>query len=122
VYFCLPLIVHFCLPLGVYFSLPFPTGLGWVEPGCVIGLTSVAYGQKGGKDIITLEFCANAAVEEEYDEIIVEGEPQIHQKIIGGVHGDIGTVAVTINTIPRAIEASSGLILMKDLPLPRVPL
>jgi len=111
-----------CPPEPVIDEKEVETGLGWVEPGCVIGLTSVVYGQKGGKDIITLEFCANAAVEEEYDEIIVEGEPQIHQKIIGGVHGDIGTVAVTINTIPRAIEASSGFILMKDLPLPRAVL
>lgn len=111
-----------CPPQPVINEEEVETGLGRVEPGRVIGLTSVAYGQKGGKDIITLEFCANAAMEEESDEIIIEGEPPIHQKIIGGVHGDIGTVAVTINIIPRAIEASSGLILMKDLPLPRAVL
>jgi len=98
------------------------TGLGAVKPGNVIGLTSVAYGQMKSKEVIRLEFCANAAVDEEYDEIIIEGEPKIHQKIIGGVHGDIGTVAVTINTIPRAIQAPAGLLLMKDLPLPHLTL
>jgi hypothetical protein len=94
------------------------TALGEVQPGDVIGLSSIAFGKKNGKEVITLEFCANAAVEEEYDEIIIEGEPNIHQKIIGGVHGDIGTVAVTVNTIPRAVEAPPGVIVMKDLPPP----
>ncbi len=94
------------------------TALGEVQPGDVIGLTSIAFGKKDGKEVITLEFCANAAVEEEYDEIIIEGEPNLHQKIIGGVHGDIGTVAVTVNTIPRAIEAPPGVLVMKDLPPP----
>lgn len=94
------------------------TALGAVKPGDVIGLTSIAYGQMGGREVITLEFKANAAVDEEYDEIIIEGEPPIQEKIIGGVHGDIGTVAVTINTVPRAVEASPGLKLMKDLPVP----
>jgi 4-hydroxy-tetrahydrodipicolinate reductase len=94
------------------------TALGTIKPGDVIGLTSVAYGRKDGKDVITLEFWANAAVEEEYDEIIIAGRPNIHQKIIGGVHGDTGTVAVTVNTIPRAVGAQAGLKLMKDLPPP----
>ncbi len=94
------------------------TALGEVQPGDVIGLGSVAFGKKGGKEVITLEFCANAAVDEEYDEIIIDGEPKIHQKIIGGVHGDIGTVAATINTIPRAVEAPPGIVVMKDLPPP----
>ncbi len=94
------------------------TALGEVHPGDVIGLTSIAFGKKDGKEVISLKFCANAAVEEEYDEIVIEGEPNIRQKIIGGVHGDIGTVAVTINTIPRAVEAPPGIVVMKDLPPP----
>ncbi|MFP4083265.1 MAG: dihydrodipicolinate reductase [Candidatus Aminicenantes bacterium] len=95
------------------------TPLGPVKPGDVIGLTSVAYGKREGKEVISLKFSANAGVDEEYDEIIIQGEPPIHQKIVGGVHGDIGTVAVTINTIPRVVEAAAGLKLMKDLAPPR---
>lgn len=98
------------------------TALGTVKPGDVVGLTSVAFGKKEGKDIITLEFNANAAVDEEYDEIVIEGKPNIRERIIGGVHGDIGTVAVTINTIPRAVDASAGIKLMKDLPPPSATL
>jgi 4-hydroxy-tetrahydrodipicolinate reductase len=98
------------------------TGLGMVKPGDVLGITSVAYGRKEEKDVITLEFCANAAVDEEYDEIMIEGRPDIHQRIISGVHGDVGTVAVTVNTIPRAVEATAGLKVMKDLPPPKATL
>lgn len=98
------------------------TALGTVKPGDVVGLTSVAFGKKEGKDVITLEFNANAAVDEEYDEIVIEGKPNIRERIIGGVHGDIGTVAVTINTIPRAVDASAGIKLMKDLPPPSATL
>ena len=98
------------------------TALGKIKPGNVIGLKSIAHGKKEGKEVITLEFFAYAAVDEEYDEIVIQGEPNIHQRIIGGVHGDIGTVAVTINTIPRTIGAPAGLTVMKDLPPPKATL
>ena len=95
------------------------TSLGRIKRGYVIVIVrSIPYGKKDGKEVINLDFCANAAVDDEYDEIIIEGEPNIHQKIIGGVHGDIGTVAVTVNTIPRIIDAPAGLKAMKDLPPP----
>jgi hypothetical protein len=92
------------------------TGLGIVKPGNALGLVSIAYAAKKGKRIITLEFNANAGITDEYDEIIIEGIPNIRQRIIGGIHGDIGTVAVTVNTIPRAVHSKPGLILMKDIP------
>lgn len=98
------------------------TGLGKIKPGNVIGLRSIAFGKMEGKEIISLEFCAHAGVNEEYDEIIIDGLPNIHEKILGGVHGDIGTVAVTVNTIPKAVEASPGLKTMKDLPPPSATL
>lgn len=92
------------------------TGMGTVRVGDVMGLVSVAYGKKGGQKIINLEFNAHAGVDEEYDEVIIQGEPQIHEKILGGVHGDIGTVAVTVNTIPNAVKSTPGLKITKDLP------
>ncbi|MHA1678512.1 MAG: hypothetical protein ACTSW3_07010 [Promethearchaeota archaeon] len=44
--------------------------------------------------------------------------PSIHQKIIGGVHGDLGTAAMVVNLIPRVIDAKPGLLAMKDIPVP----
>jgi hypothetical protein len=91
-----------------------------VGPGHVAGLKSVAHGIKGGKTVIVLEFVANALVEEEYDSILVEGIPNVNQKIIGGVHGDVGTVAVVLNMISKVMNSTPGLTTMKDLPLPSV--
>ncbi|UCE42765.1 MAG: dihydrodipicolinate reductase [Candidatus Aminicenantes bacterium] len=92
------------------------TGLGLVKPGDALGLVSIAYATMRGNKVITLEFNANAGVDEEYDEVIIEGIPNVHERIIGGIHGDVGTVAVTVNTIPRTVQSEPGLILMKDLP------
>lgn len=105
-------------PEPVIADQPTSTGFGGIEPGKVIGLKSVAYATQNGRRVITLEFYAYAGVTEEYDEIVVDGQPSIHEKIIGGVHGDIGTVAMTINTIPRTVEARPGLKVMSELPPP----
>jgi len=91
-----------------------------VRPGYVAGLKSVAHGVKGGKPIIVLEFVANALVQDEYDAISIEGVPNVNQKIVGGVHGDVGTVAVVLNMIPKVLNAAPGLATMKDLPSPSV--
>ncbi|MGD0550754.1 MAG: dihydrodipicolinate reductase [Candidatus Bathyarchaeia archaeon] len=89
-----------------------------VKLGHVAGLRSVAHGTKSGKPVILLEFVANALVEEQYDAISIEGVPSVNQKIIGGVHGDVGTVAVVLNMIPKVLKAAPGLATMKDLPSP----
>lgn len=96
-----------------------PTALGPVPPGRVIGLRSVAYGSRGGARVVELEFCAHAGVTEEYDEVVLKGDPGLHQKILGGVHGDTGTVAMAIHTVPRAIAAPAGLRTMTELEVPR---
>ncbi len=89
-----------------------------VPKGCVCGLQSKAVAKKGEKDIITLDFKAFAGDHEEYDSIKIEGIPNIHQKIIGGVHGDLGTSAMVVNLIPKVFDARPGLLTMKDLPVP----
>ena len=87
-----------------------------IQPGQVAGLKSEAHGVKGGVRVIELEFNANAAVQDEYDAIDIDGEPPIRQKIIGGVHGDLGTSSIIVNMIPRILKSSPGLVTMKDLP------
>ena len=86
-----------------------------VKPGQVAGLISRAVGIMDGKEVIELEFVSHAGVEEPYDEVIIEGTPNVHERIFGGVHGDIGTVAMIVNLIPKVIKAPPGLLTMKDL-------
>ncbi|MFX1455055.1 MAG: dihydrodipicolinate reductase [Promethearchaeota archaeon] len=106
-------------PKEVITDEEYKTSYGEIVPvGCVVGLQSIAYAKYRGDEIITLDFVAFAGDHEEYDSIKIEGTPDIHQKIIGGVHGDIGTAAMVANLIPKVIEAQPGLLTMKDLPVP----
>ncbi|MFX1328895.1 MAG: Gfo/Idh/MocA family oxidoreductase [Promethearchaeota archaeon] len=89
-----------------------------VSEGYVCGLKSKAIAKRMGEEVIVLDFIAFAGEHEEYDSIEIEGIPNIHQKIIGGVHGDIGTAAIVANLIPKVISANSGLLTMKDIPVP----
>ena len=105
-------------PEPVLAKAPVATALGTVEPGRVIGLRSQCHGRLKGATLVHLDFLAHAGVPEEYDEVRIEGEPNLHQKILGGVNGDIGTVAVTVNTVPRAVIARPGLRTMNELSIP----
>lgn len=89
-----------------------------VKKGLVAGLRQNARGVHKRKVVITLDFQAYIGAEEEYDSIIIEGVPNINQKIKPCVHGDLGTVAVIVNSIPKVINAPPGLLTMKDLPVP----
>jgi hypothetical protein len=70
------------------------------------------------KEVIALDFQAYIGAEEEYDAVTIEGVPNVRQRIQPCVHGDKGTVAMIVNSIPKVINAPTGLLTMKDLPVP----
>jgi 4-hydroxy-tetrahydrodipicolinate reductase len=39
-------------------------------------------------------------------------------KIPGGIHGDVATTALVVNSIPKVLAAAPGLRTMRDLALP----
>jgi len=89
-----------------------------VDAGMVAGLKQKARGLMNRREVIVLDFQAYIGSEEEYDAVTISGVPNIKQKIHPCVHGDIGTVAMIVNAIPRVINARPGLLTMKDLPVP----
>lgn len=89
-----------------------------VEPGQVAGLDQTAWGISNGEQVITLNLQAYLGCPEPQESIVIEGQPPIALTIKGGIHGDIATSSVAINSIPRVINAEPGLSTMKDLPLP----
>jgi len=89
-----------------------------VKKGQVAGLKQIARGIMKRKDVITLDFQAYIGAKEEYDAITIVGVPPIHQKISPCVHGDLATVAMIVNSIPKVMNATPGLLTMKDLPVP----
>jgi hypothetical protein len=93
-----------------------------VEAGRVAGLRQKAKGIMKNTEIIVLDFQAYIGAEEEYDAITIDGVPNVRQKIQPCIHGDIGTVAIIANSIPKVINAPAGLLTMKDLPIPSAAL
>jgi 4-hydroxy-tetrahydrodipicolinate reductase len=89
-----------------------------VPAGMVAGLKQCAYGVQNRREVISLEFQAYIGAEEEHDAVTIEGVPPIHEKISPCIHGDIGTIAMVYNAIPKVLNADAGLATMKDLPVP----
>jgi 2,4-diaminopentanoate dehydrogenase len=73
------------------------------------------HGEKGQRIVLTLRMELAAA--EEYDEIIIEGEPDIRARIIGGVFGDSATAGCTVNILHQTVMARPGVLTVLDLPL-----
>ena len=89
-----------------------------VAPGRVCGLIQDGVGYVAGKPIITLHMEAYLGAPESYDSVEVDGTPKLSMKIAGGVHGDVATASITVNSIPRVLAAPPGLHTMRTLPLP----
>jgi 4-hydroxy-tetrahydrodipicolinate reductase len=89
-----------------------------VAPGLVCGLIQDGIGYVGGKPIIKLHMEAYLGAPESYDSVDVAGTPNLSMKIAGGVHGDIATASITVNSIPKVLAAAPGLHTMRSLPIP----
>jgi hypothetical protein len=87
-----------------------------VEAGQVCGLIQTGTGRQNGRVRVRLEMEAYLGAPESYDEVEIEGSPPLRSRVEGGIHGDIATVAITVNAIPRALAAPPGLLTAKDLP------
>ena len=89
-----------------------------VDPGYVSGIVQDGVGYVKGAPVITLHMEAYLGAPESYDAVTVEGSPRITQKIAGGLHGDIATASITVNSIPKILRVSPGLRTMADMPIP----
>ena len=89
-----------------------------VDPGYVCGIVQDGIGYVKGKPVITLHMEAYLGAPESYDAVTVEGSPRITQKISGGMHGDVATASITVNSIPKILRVTPGLRTMADMPIP----
>ena len=55
---------------------------------------------------------------ESYDVVTIEGHPRVSSKVIGGLHGDVATASITVNSIPKILRVTPGLRTMADMPIP----
>jgi 4-hydroxy-tetrahydrodipicolinate reductase len=89
-----------------------------VEPGYVCGIIQDGVGYRDGRPAITLHMEAYLGAPESYDAVEITGSPALKMKIGGGVHGDIATTSIAVNSLPKVLEAAPGLHTMRDMPIP----
>ncbi len=89
-----------------------------VDPGYVCGIIQDGVGYRGTEPVIRLHMEAYLGAPESYDSVDVEGVPNLSMKIAGGIHGDVATASIVVNSIPKVLGATPGLHTMRDLPLP----
>jgi hypothetical protein len=89
-----------------------------VKAGQVCGIVQVGNGYVKDETKITLRLEAYLGAKESYESVLIEGSPRIYSKIEGGIHGDIATASMTVNSIPAVLEAPAGFRTMRDMRLP----
>ncbi len=89
-----------------------------VDPGYVCGIIQDGVGYRKGKPVIKLHMEAYLGSPETYDSVDIEGSPSLSMKIAGGIHGDVATASIVVNSIPKVLGAAPGLHTMRDLLLP----
>jgi len=89
-----------------------------VDPGYVCGIIQDGVGYRGGEGVIHLHMEAYLGAPESYDSVEIDGSPRLSMKLAGGIHGDVATASIVVNSIPHVLKASPGLHTMRDLPLP----
>jgi 4-hydroxy-tetrahydrodipicolinate reductase len=89
-----------------------------VERGRVCGLIQDGIGYRKGEPIITLHMEAYLGSPETFDAVTIEGTPALSMKIAGGVHGDVATASIAVNSIPKVIQGTPGFHTMRSLPIP----
>ena len=97
------------------------SGLGKVPAGVARGVHQEARawvkGETGSEPRLELVFRAALAEPDPCDRIVVQGEPPLTLEIPGGVHGDVATSAIALNSIRPLLAAAPGLHTMASLPL-----
>jgi 4-hydroxy-tetrahydrodipicolinate reductase len=89
-----------------------------VDAGFVCGIVQDGIGYRNGTPVITLHMEAYLGAPESFDSVEITGSPALRMKIAGGVHGDIATASIVVNSLPKIVDAAPGLHTMRDLPIP----
>jgi hypothetical protein len=89
-----------------------------VDAGYVCGIVQDGVGYRNGRPVIRLHMEAYLGAPESFDAVEISGSPALKMKIAGGVHGDVATASITVNSIPKILEAAPGLHTMRDMPIP----
>ncbi len=96
---------------------PLTSGLGAIEAGHAAGVRQVAEGWVDGKPTLHFEFQAAIGQPDPHDRVQLDSDPPIDLVLRGGVHGDIATSAIVLNSITPLVTARAGLHTMATIPM-----
>ena len=82
------------------------------------GIVQDGIGYRNGEPVITLHMEAYLGAPESFDAVEITGSPALKMKIAGGVHGDIATASIAVNSLPKILDGAPGLHTMRDMPIP----
>ena len=78
-----------------------------VDPGYVCGIVQDGVGYRKGEPVIKLHMEAYLGSPETYDSVEIEGSPNLSMKIAGGIHGDVATASIVVNSIPKVLQRAA---------------
>lgn len=94
------------------------SGLGPIKRGGISGVKQTASGYTAsGERVVFLDFQAAIGQRDPRDRVVIDADPPLDVTIKGGVHGDVATSAITLNTIASLLAAPPGLHTMASLPV-----
>ena len=79
-----------------------------VDAGYVCGIEQDGIGYRDGVPVITLHMEAYLGAPESFDSVEITGSPALKMKIAGGVHGDIATASIVVNSLPEDSRGRPG--------------
>ena len=88
-----------------------------VEPEQVAGIHHTALGRSAGRLRISLDLRMYLGAPSPHDEIAIEGDPPIRNRVEGGIAGDAATAAILVNCAGRVVAAPPGLRTIAEVPI-----
>jgi len=99
-------------------DVPVSSDLLAVDPGYVAGVIQTGIGYVKSEEKVKLRLEAYLGAPQSYESVLIEGSPRIYSKVEGGIHGDIATASMAVNSIPAVITGAPGFRTMREVRLP----
>jgi 4-hydroxy-tetrahydrodipicolinate reductase len=88
-----------------------------IPAGNAAGIKQSARGYRKDELLVSLDLQMYVGAEQPRDHVSIDGVPPIDMTIAGGIAGDVATAAITVNAIPKVLQARPGVVTMRDIPL-----
>ena len=88
-----------------------------VAAGAAAGIRQGVRGYRDGALAVSLDLQVYVGAEAPRDHVLIDADPPVDATVSGGVCGESAAAAILVNTLPRLMTGSPGLLTVKDLPL-----